>query len=330
MTARLNGSSPVRATRRTGTLLLSVLMALAVREVHSETKITLKNQFIKKYMNQATITASFKVDHVGAVKTPSPSKPANDGDIHCSGRAPEIGLAAVAEVMNAADLADAAGKLKAAQGSDQPLTIVGAWRLWCEHGGGDDQVQGAAVAPATNTNPDHVFEIHPIASVDGTSTVAGYHPIPGYKTKDAESAFTVYQHTRCQISSAQSKTTITTTNVGYNYVEFVLELNEAPVPTTSGDGALAFAKVLDLSGDLIHRRKRMVFVKDSPPYEKVINQKAGTRLHVLGVPRVDLSLVWWRAQNAAKRPEALGWSLPYEMIVVGVYDELGAAEEPAE
>jgi hypothetical protein len=322
--------SSVQATRRLGAWLLTLGVAVAAAEARSETNITLKNQFIKKYMNQATITASFTVDHVGQVKKPSPSKPSNDGDIHCSGRAPEIGLAVVAEVVNAADLEDAAGKLKDAEGTGQPLQIVGAWRVWCEHGGGSDQVQGAAVSPAEDTNPDHVFEIHPIASVEGVSTVSGYHPIPGYQTKDATSAFTVYQHTRCQIKPGTTQTTITTTNVGYNYVELIIELNEAPTATTSGDGALAFAKVLDLTGELIHRKRRMVFVKDSPPYVAAINQKKGTRLRVVGVPRVDMSLLWWRAQNAVKKPEVLGWSLPYELIVVAVYDDLGAAAQPDE
>ncbi len=315
------------ATGRIGSWLVALLAIMAVPAAHSESKITLKNQFITKYMNQATITASFTVDHVGKVKKPSPSKPSNDGDIHCSGRAPEIGLASVAEVMNAADEVEAAGKLKGAEGTSQPLTIVGAWRIWCEHGGGADQVQGAAVSPAQDTNPDHVFEIHPIASVAGVSTLSGYHPIRGYQTKDASTAFTTYERTRCQITPGASKTTITTTNVGYNYVEFVLELNGIPAATTSGDGALAFAKVLDLSGDPIHRNRRMVFVKDSPPYAAVLNKPAGTRLHVLGIPRLDMSLVRWRAQNATKRPEVLGWSLPYEIIVVGVYDDLGAAAD---
>jgi len=41
---------------------------------------------------------------------------------------------------------------------------------------------------------------------------------------------------------------------------------------------------------------------------------------VLGIPRVDLALVSWRARNAPKRPEVLTWNLPYEIIVVGVYE----------
>jgi len=43
-------------------------------------------------------------------------------------------------------------------------------------------------------------------------------------------------------------------------------------------------------------------------------------LHVLGIPRIDLALVSWRVRNAGTRPEALRWDLPYEIIVVGVFD----------
>src|SRR5207302_8457877 len=47
-------------------------------------------------------TFSIKFAHARP-KTPSPSKPSNDGDIHISGTAPEIGLLTAAEIMNAVD-----------------------------------------------------------------------------------------------------------------------------------------------------------------------------------------------------------------------------------
>ncbi len=87
------------------------------------------------------------------------------------------------------------------------------------------------------------------------------------------------------------------------------------------DGALAFAKVQDFDGDLILRKCRMVSVKDTPPYDAVKGKNAGDCLRVLGMPRIDLALVSWRAQNAKTRPDVLSWNLPYEMIVVGVYNE---------
>jgi len=41
---------------------------------------------------------------------------------------------------------------------------------------------------------------------------------------------------------------------------------------------------------------------------------------VVGIPRINLALVAWRAAHAQERPEVLSWNLPYEIIVVGVFD----------
>jgi hypothetical protein len=46
--------------------------------------------------------------------------------------------------------------------------------------------------------------------------------------------------------------------------------------------------------------------------------KVGECILVLGIPRVDLALVSWRIRHGG---DALRWSLPYEIIAVGVYDD---------
>jgi hypothetical protein len=61
-------------------------------------EITLKNDFIEQYKDKATISVSFVVDK--AHKRPNPPK--KDGDLHAAGRADEVGLPMVAEIMNAA------------------------------------------------------------------------------------------------------------------------------------------------------------------------------------------------------------------------------------
>ena len=61
---------------------------------------------------------------------------------------------------------------------------------WCEHSGGDPQVQGAPLEPFDTTNPDHVFEIHPIIKLNQISLLNSLVPIEGFQTKDAERAFT--------------------------------------------------------------------------------------------------------------------------------------------
>jgi hypothetical protein len=69
-------------------------------EANAENVLILNDAFIQKYKNKATIDADYVVDK--AHKKPNPA--AKDADIHVAGRAPkEIGLATVAEMMNAAE-----------------------------------------------------------------------------------------------------------------------------------------------------------------------------------------------------------------------------------
>src|SRR5271169_3935850 len=84
-----------RAVAPAAVLLAALLLPAAA---WAEIQITLLNGFIEKYKDRATIEAAYTVDKALA----RPNSPASDGDLHAAGRAPEIGLAAVAEIMNAA------------------------------------------------------------------------------------------------------------------------------------------------------------------------------------------------------------------------------------
>ena len=57
-------------------------------------------------------------------KTPSPSKPSNDGDINISGTAPEIGLLTVAEIMNAVDFPRTLAFIQTKRAGD-PVRMMG-------------------------------------------------------------------------------------------------------------------------------------------------------------------------------------------------------------
>lgn len=291
------------------------LFLLAAVNVHAEIEIVLKNTFIEQFKDRATISANMTVDKAHKKANPA----SKDGDLHFAGRASEIGLPFVAEIMNAKEETAAVDAVHAVEGTNTKLPVVGAWRLWCEHGGNSEQIQGKAVPKATTTNPDHVFQIHPTTKVGDEKTADALKPIDGFNTKDAQTAFTKYESISSVIKKEGTKTRITTTMAGFNYTQFVIELNEAPFMVE--DGAFVRAKALDLEGELLVRSRRMVFIKGSKPFERVKNGKEGDRLHVLGVPRINLALVSWRTHNSAKRPEVLDWSLPYEMVIVAVYED---------
>ena len=282
--------------------------------------VTLNNSFIEKYKDRVTIDATFTVDRVGKIQPPS-----LDGDIHIAGRAPEIGLPTVAEIMNAKlESNSAIKKIQAIQGTGRPIGLSGAWRIWWERLGEDVEVQGASDQPLTSSGAAHLFEIHPVSKVDGRSLAHTFIPIAGYQTKDADTAFSVYERTYCRIIPHQATTTIVSNKAGYNYVEFVLRLTESP--HTVPDGTMVFADVGNLQGDTIVKHRRMVFVKDTQPETKVRPLRAGDRLHVVGVPRMDLSQVSSRVKVATastlkdKYPGILESSLPYEIIVVAVVE----------
>jgi hypothetical protein len=299
-----------------GRLLLTTLALLASFPVPAEISITLNSTFVEKYKNRATIEAKFTIDHSKGKPNPA----SKDGDMHVAGRdAKNIGMPTVAEIMNAKNHSDAVDAANSAAGTGSPIPISGAWRIWNEHGGDNIFVQGKPVAAAQTSNPDHVFEIHPITEVNGIDIRPSYQPIPGYDAKKPEDAFPRYDNVRSKIIPKSGKVTIVSNGIGYNYVNFQMVLNEKPFKIP--DGALAKARIQDLEGHLLLRDKRMVFVKNTPPEVAVRNGKAGDCLRVLGIPRLDLALVAWRVKNRADERDPLNWNLPYEMIVVGVYPE---------
>lgn len=293
-----------------------------VSQVAAEITITLQNEFIEHYKRRVTIDTSYVVDKAHARPNPG----SKDGDLHIAGRADEVKLPIVAEIMNAKDDRTAVDRIHEVEGSGQFVPLTGVWRLWCEHGGNSQQIQGEPLEPFTTTNPDHVFEVHPITSLDGRSLLSTLKPIPGFQEKEAHDAFTTYENVRCEILPAATTTSLVTTMAGYNYVKFIMEISgESQVVE---DGRMVFVKVRDMEGELLVRNRRMVMVKDSEVEKKTRDKPAGTRVIVLGLPRINLSLVSWRVQaSKGGREDVLKWNLPYEIIVAGFY---GFAEDEDE
>ncbi len=104
-----------------------------------------------------------------------------------------------------------------------------------------------------------------------------------------------------------------------NDVEFLMEIGGDEQRVVEG-GRFVNAAVLDLKGNRLVQKVRMVFVKDTPPEKMVKNLRRGDRLHVFGLPRFDLSIVDWRVKHFKDAPEIPSHNLPYEILIVGVYN----------
>jgi hypothetical protein len=313
---------------RIGRRVFSLLSAYAILlplAAYADIEITLKNSFIEKFKNRVTIDADYTV-----VKAhPKPNSPSKDGDLHAAGQAPEIGLPAVAEVMNARFQQTALDLIHDSERTGQPIQVSGVWRLWCEHGGDVSFKQfGPFPEPIVNTNPAHVFEIHPLLKVGDQELAGSFKPIDGFTYKDAEQAFLAYEKLKSHIKPGATETTITTTMAGFNYVEFAIQLNEDPTHAID-DGLTVKAAILNLDGELLVRERRMVFAAGTQPFERVKMLHKGDTMHVVGIPRIDLSLVSYRSSHPTDKPGILDWSLPYEMVIVADFGDTPATEESA-
>jgi len=323
--------------------MCGLLFLLAWGLVKAETTLVLTKEFIEKYKNRATIEVDFAVMYAHkAAKKPSPSHPSNDGDIHIAGvpraisQPNDVIMAAVAEIMNAKDFPKVLKYIqekKNEAGNGAPVRMMGVWRFWPEHGGESHHTQGHVnVSAIEDTNPDHILEIHPLTRVDAFDLTKSFKPIPDFKTKNAEDAFSNYERGRFHIQPSQNTIRMRMSKATYNYVEFKLQLLEDPTNTID-DGLTLFGRARDLDGETQVQKRRMVFVAGTRPEQTIRKLKKGQCMHALGMPRVSLTLVSWRVACSTndqthpgvpgdcsiRYPDVLDWGMPYEMVILADY-----------
>lgn len=284
--------------------------------------VALSKSFVNKYKDKATIPTTFEIDKHHNSPNPIGSG-SDDGDIHIAGRDNVVKLPMVAEIINGAKEPTALSfLLQSAAGEKVPL--IGVWRLWFEHPGSEDQIQGNAVALPKNTNPDHIFEFHPVVKFGNIDVLNSFDAIKNdqdeFRGYPAEKAFDAYEKRPGTITRSKTAIMITSNKAGYNYAEFQMRLTGSPKDV--GDGYMVMATVYNAKAKtsddaVVEESRRMVFVKGSKPADAVKDLKKGAKLHVLGIPRVNLNMVYAIA-SGLQGDEEYSESLPYEMIIVAV------------
>lgn len=299
--------------------LLALLLATA--SARAENVLEINRTFLDKYKNRLTISVPYIVDAAHN----KPNLPDKDGDMHIAGRSPAIGLATVAEIQNAKDASAAIQLVKSVEGTTNQIQVTGLWRIWPEHGGDNDHIQkagpGARYTKTGPTNPPHVFEIHPILKIQNEDLHDTLRPIEGFKPKDADEAFARYERANFEIARKGKRVVMHMRMVGFNYVDFVMRLKTRFKRVEDGEFISASIYSNGKDEELLVHDRRVGFIAGTAADVKQRTMKVGECMRVLGIPRVDLALVAWRLDNAKKRPEALKWSMPYEMIAIGVYDD---------
>jgi hypothetical protein len=298
--------------RQASSFYMTVNSEFSAKEVEME----MEKPFLERYKNRTTIDATFTIDKARS----GPNPPEFDGDIHASGRAPEIALITVAEVANAAAYPKAVALMTRADSSKRPLAITGVWRLWPEHSGSSKSDQGQHVEPVDTYTPNHVFEIHPITRLNGMNLLDSFYPVKGFSPGLAPQTFEIYQKTVCKIMVKPKAISIVTRKGLYNDVEFIMEIT-GDQPLVVQDGRFVTASALDMGGHVLAEHIRMVFVKGTPPERAVRGLRRGARLHVFGLPRINFAEVLRRVEASATDPVQLTWSIPYEIVIAGAFPD---------
>ena len=296
-----------------------VALALTIPTHVAAAEVVLKTAWIEAHKNRVTLKSpvAFKVDK--AHKRPNPvGEGAQDGDLHMAGRAPDVGLPMVAEIVNAAidASADALAVVKAAAGTNKSIQLNGVWRLWFEHPSSKAQQQGATVPVPANTNPDHSFEVHPITQIGDENLAADFVAIDGYTAHPAAACFKHYESQVFTVTRNATFTSIEAKKAGFNYADFVLVAAGAPKKSEDG-GWMVLATIEDTKGTvLVATPRRIVAAPGTAPAEAVRKLQKGGRLHVIGIPRVNLERLMAAASGSPGRAVTVKGA--YEMIVVGV------------
>ena len=264
--------------------------------VYADITISLTRGFVKKNKDRATISTTFEVSKFH--KKPNRiGTGSQDGDVHIAGRDTVVLLPMVAEILNGKRENDTLSFLLG-MSEGQSVPLIGVWRLWFEHPGSEDQNPGASVAEPDDTNPDHVFEFHPVTKFGNFDCRDSLLPIVDaakeFRGHPADRAFASYEQRPGTISKSNNGIMITSNQAGFNYVEFQMKLTGNPKEVS--DGFIVLANVFkagasDEEGPLTEQPRRMIFVKGSPPGDTIATMSKGDTLHVLGIPRVNLNEV---------------------------------------
>ena len=177
--------------------------------------------------------------------------------------------------------------------------------------------QGKPEEPAVSYNPEHLFEVHPVTRINRLRLLDSLKRVEGFKPGAATRTFGIYESTGCALSVTPATVTIRTKTGLYNDVEFTMELAEEDQQVVR-DGRFVIASVVDPDGSgYLVKRLRMVFVKGSAPERAVKLLKRGDRLHVWGIPRINLAEISRKARESGTTPAAITFPLPYEIVVIG-------------
>jgi hypothetical protein len=157
-----------------------------------------------------------------------------------------------------------------------------------------------------------------VTEIAAVQLLGSFTPVKGFKPGGAQRTFGIFEKVSCTLRIKPNTVSIVTETGLYNDVEFIMKMADAPQLVVA-DGRFVTASALDLDGNVLVERLRMVFAKGTPPEQAVRLLKGGDRLHVYGMPRLDFAEISRRVRDYRSNPALLAQPLPYEIVILGIY-----------
>ncbi|MBC8138682.1 MAG: hypothetical protein H8F28_22610 [Fibrella sp.] len=327
------------------TILCIAMLFPLYGEAHaaSHTILVIRRDTLDKLAGRITMDAKLRV---AGVETHSPS---GDGEAHIGGvtldpaTEQDFGFATVAELLQAGKYNGRnrlLAYLRARVGGD-PIAVSGVWRFWSEHGR-DLNAQGEArfeqgIYPPPSawskpSNPNHIFEIHPLTSLTLADGVVinlrddfvfqeGYAALGDEKR--THRAFRLFPKIDCKITVLGDLIKIVSTPHHYNFLQFKARITAPPISAI--DGSFWTADVFDQNGaglitggvatsTPLARGVRLAVTGGTPVAQSFASVTPGQTVKLVAFPRVNLEAVQ-RIADGLPNGATFEGQLPYELIV---------------
>ena len=304
-------------------LIIASILILFASTANSQIEISLKKSFIEFIKDKITVSIDYNLDKANykyvniysnnyTGKNPPVSNSKKSKDLIIAGRSQFIGMPVVAKIFNAKTDAEAVDIIS--QNKGEKINLKGVWRLWCDYLGNDNFSQGEGNEVLSDYNPPHVFEFTPVTKINETNLTGYNDEINVHRIFSAETAFGKFSSAKCTVKINDSMITLITQGLGYDFVDFVLQIND--LPDVKNDGRFILCNVYDNDGELLYSNLRMIFIKDSEPEKTVRTLSKGDKLRVLGVPRINLNEIDARIKKSITNNNVLNENLPFEMVIL--------------
>jgi hypothetical protein len=286
---------------------IAIICLLVLAPASAQT-VTLRKTFVDSLKDKVTFSGTFDVFRFTG-------KASEDGDAHGVVSSGIIGLPCVAELMDKRNHRAAAAAIRSALEKNDSIRLKGAWRMWWEHAGKGDQVQGGIYNLET-ANEAHIFEIHPLLEVDTHKIYRSFIP-KGFH--QPAKAFAAYRKRECILVANEKGISITSKMTGYNYVHVLVARPQPGNIEQLEDGLRVKTLVTDSAGAMIGKEETVVIMAGTPAADKFSKLKKGEVMEVVVMPRLSFNAV---LQHIEKVPlnTPVTVPIPYELVIVGLLE----------